>query len=243
MSKTPTVHANPQINLVQPQLPAIIRIGRKEAATGTSRPKGNAPVQENTILSTPYSQLSERVKVAQIWESGNQSKETKDPANQKPTRNEREKWDIIMDNPNRTNLISGREMAWERQRPRKAYEVNGWGIRDDQAPIIQVQCKAEEQWKSVDMVTLDGGAGVNVMTKKVRKMLDLELQEAPFQLRMADQTIAKPLGMVKQVPIRVGVVEFETTFIILNIGEAYDMLMAGHGSEPQEQYMIGVLTS
>ena len=77
----------------------------------------------------------------------------------------------------------------------------------------------------MDMVTLDGGAGVNGMTEKVRKTLDLQIQEAPFQLRMADQTIAKPLGMVNQVPIRVGGVEFETTFIILNIGEAYDMLL------------------
>ena len=42
------------------------------------------------------------------------------------------------------------------------------------------------------------------MSEKVRKILDLKVREASFKLRMADQTIAKPLGMVDQVPIRVG---------------------------------------
>lgn len=63
------------------------------------------------------------------------------------------------------------------------------------------------------------------MSERVRKMLDLKVREAPFKLRMADQTIAEPLGMVDQVPIRVGGVKFETAFMVLDVGEAYEMLL------------------
>ena len=63
------------------------------------------------------------------------------------------------------------------------------------------------------------------MSEKVRKMLDLKVREAPFKLRMADQTIAEPLGMVDQVPIRVEGVKFKTAFMVLDVGEAYEMLL------------------
>ena len=77
----------------------------------------------------------------------------------------------------------------------------------------------------MEKVTLDGGAGVNVMSERIRKLLDLKIKMAPFKLRMADQTISEPLGMVDKVPIRVGGVKFETSFLILDVGEAYDMLL------------------
>lgn len=48
---------------------------------------------------------------------------------------------------------------------------------------------------------------------------------APFKLRMADHTISEPLGMVDKVPIRVGGVKFEASFLFLDVGEAYNMLL------------------
>lgn len=113
----------------------------------------------------------------------------------------------------------------ENQGLKEAYELNKTRIRDDQALVIQVDCKVKKHWKQVEKGTLDGGAGVNVMSKKPKKMLDIKVREAPFKLRMADQTVSEPLGMVDQVPIRVGGVRFETDFMVLEVGEAYEMLL------------------
>ena len=104
-------------------------------------------------------------------------------------------------------------------------EVNKTGIRDDQAPIVLVECKNRKHWKAIDKATLDGGAGVNIMSKRVRKQLDLKYKPAPFKLRMADQTVSHPVGIVENVPIRVAGIKFETSFLILEVGDSYDVLL------------------
>lgn len=114
----------------------------------------------------------------------------------------------------------------ERQGLKESYEVIKTTIKDDQAPIIhQGDCKVKKHFKQIEKVTLDGGARVNVMSKKIQKMLDLKVREAPLKLRMADQNVFKPLGMVDQVPIQVWGVKFETAFMVLDVGEAYEMLV------------------
>ena len=105
-----------------------------------------------------------------------------------------------------------------------AYEVNKTGIKDDQAPIVLVECKIRKHWKAIDKATLDGGAAVNIMSERARKQLDLKYKPAPFRLRMADQTVSDLVGMVENVPIRVARVNFETSFLILELGDSYDVL-------------------
>ena len=105
------------------------------------------------------------------------------------------------------------------------YEINRTGIRDDQAPVVALECKIRKHWKNLSKVTLDRGAGVNVMSEKVRKLLELTCVPAPFQLRMADQTLAEPHGMVTDVPIRIAGIKFQATFLVLDVGDAYDMLL------------------
>ena len=117
------------------------------------------------------------------------------------------------------------EKILEQQGLKEAYEVNRTGIRDDQAPVVSLECKIRKHWKPLDKVTLDGGAGVNVMSARVCKLLGLTCKAAPFQLRMANQTVAEPQGLVEDVPIRVGGVRFNTSFLVLDVGEAYDMLL------------------
>eukprot|EP00250_Pteridium_aquilinum_P030169 c40771_g1_i1 orf=120-527(+) len=63
------------------------------------------------------------------------------------------------------------------------------------------------------------------MSERVRKLLDLKCKPTPFRLRMADQTISDPVGMVENIPIKVGGVKFETSFLILEVGDSYDVLL------------------
>ena len=42
---------------------------------------------------------------------------------------------------------------------------------------------------------------------------------------MADQAITEPLGMVENIPIRTAGVKFEASFLILEVGNSYHMLL------------------
>jgi hypothetical protein len=47
-------------------------------------------------------------------------------------------------------------------------------------------------------VLLDGGYGVNIITKQLRLRLGLPKPKlAPYNLRMANQTTTKPMGLIK----------------------------------------------
>lgn len=61
------------------------------------------------------------------------------------------------------------------------------------------------------------------MSKRVKKSMELKCKPAPFRLRIPNQTILDPFEMVENAPIRVGGVIFEATFLLLEIGDAYDM--------------------
>ena len=117
------------------------------------------------------------------------------------------------------------EKRLEKEGLKTAYEVNKTGVRDDQAPVVLVECKIRKHWKAIDKATLDGGAGVNIMSERVRKLLELKCKPAPFRLRMADQTVSDPVGLVENIPIKVAGVKFETSFLVLEVGDSYDILL------------------
>jgi hypothetical protein len=49
----------------------------------------------------------------------------------------------------------------------------------------------------VEDVLLDGGLGVNIITKDLRKKLGLSIPKpAPYTLRMVDHTLTKPIGLI-----------------------------------------------
>jgi len=51
-------------------------------------------------------------------------------------------------------------------------------------------------------VLLDGGFGVNIIMKKLKVQLGLSKpKHAPYNLHMANQTIVKPLGLIKDLRI------------------------------------------
>ncbi len=54
----------------------------------------------------------------------------------------------------------------------------------------------------IDGVFIDGGFGVNIITKKLRIQLGLPKPNlTPYSLQMAYQTIAKPLGLIRNLKI------------------------------------------
>ena len=63
------------------------------------------------------------------------------------------------------------------------------------------------------------------MSERVRKLLELKCKPAPFRLRMADQTVSDPVGLVENIPIKVAGVKFETSFLVLEVGDSYDILL------------------
>jgi len=56
----------------------------------------------------------------------------------------------------------------------------------------------------VDDVLLDGGLGVNIITKDLRKKLGLPiLKLAPYTFRMVEQTLTKPIGLIRDLKIHI----------------------------------------
>ena len=56
----------------------------------------------------------------------------------------------------------------------------------------------------VDDVLLNGGSGVNIITEEERRRLGLpKPSPAPFNLKMANETIAKPIGLLRDVKIHI----------------------------------------
>jgi hypothetical protein len=54
----------------------------------------------------------------------------------------------------------------------------------------------------IDGALIDGGFGVNIITKNIRIQLGLPKPNlAPYNLQMVDQTIAKPLGLITDLKI------------------------------------------
>jgi hypothetical protein len=61
---------------------------------------------------------------------------------------------------------------------------------------------------------LDGVSGVNIITKKMKVQLGLsKLKPTPYNLCMANQTIAKPLALIKDLRILVHGIPYALTII------------------------------
>ena len=100
-------------------------------------------------------------------------------------------------------------------------------IKDDKVPIIQVDCKVRKHWKHVHNVVINGGSGVNIMAEHTSRNLGITgMKEAPFRVRMADQRVVQPLGLVENIQVKEGGAKFLVNFLVLDVGNAYSMLLA-----------------
>ena len=96
---------------------------------------------------------------------------------------------------------------------------------DKHMPVISI-CIGKNV---VDDVLLDGGSGVNVITKEERHRLELpKPSPAPFNLKMANRTIAKPTGLLRDVKIHIHGIPYIVTLTVIDcetIKSDYSMLL------------------
>jgi hypothetical protein len=91
--------------------------------------------------------------------------------------------------------------------------------------VIQVQVGKN----FIEDVLLDGGFKVNIITKNLRMQLGLsKLKPTPYSLCMVDQTIARPLGLIKDLKIIVHGILYAVTFTMIQssvLDFSYSMLL------------------
>ena len=96
---------------------------------------------------------------------------------------------------------------------------------DKHMPVISI-CIGKN---IVDDVLLDGGSGVNVITEEERRKLGLpKPSPAPFNLKMANGTIAKPTGLLRDVKIHIHGIPYIVTLTVIDcqtIKSNYSMLL------------------
>ncbi len=67
-------------------------------------------------------------------------------------------------------------------------------VIDNHMAIIQIQIRKN----TIKDVLLDGGSRVNIITEHLRLRLGLPKPKlAPYNLRMANQTTTKPMGLIR----------------------------------------------
>jgi hypothetical protein len=98
---------------------------------------------------------------------------------------------------------------------------------DHQMVMIQIQ----DGKKIIDNVLIDGGYGININTKNLKVQLGMSKPNpSPYNLHMANQTIAKPLGLIRDLKIFVHGISYIITFIVIKmfvLDFCYSMLL-GH---------------
>ena len=76
---------------------------------------------------------------------------------------------------------------------------------------------------------VDGGSGINIISRKLYDEWNLpKMEEAPFSIKLADQSRVSPLGLVKNVPVRIAGVRFLAAFVLMNLpphSSSYSILL------------------
>ncbi len=76
---------------------------------------------------------------------------------------------------------------------------------------------------------IDGGFEINIITKNLKVQLGLSMPNPmPYNLHMENQTIAKPLGLIRDLKIFVNGIPNTITFIVINnnvLKTSYSMLL------------------
>ncbi|MCO5597128.1 hypothetical protein L7F22_051203 [Adiantum nelumboides] len=99
-------------------------------------------------------------------------------------------------------------------------------IKDDEVPVIQVDYKNKKQLEPMSGVILDGGAGVSIIGEHMKEKMGItNYKPAPFRVRMANQCIVQPSGLLENLHIKVVSESFKTSFLILDVQGAYGMLL------------------
>ncbi len=99
-------------------------------------------------------------------------------------------------------------------------------IAIDHHKMAMIQVQVDKNF--IDDVLIDGGSGVNIITKNVRIQLGMSKPNlVPYNLHMANQTTSKPLGLIRDLNIFVYGILYTITFIVINnnvLDFSYSML-------------------
>jgi hypothetical protein len=81
----------------------------------------------------------------------------------------------------------------------------------------------------VEDILLNGGANVNIITKNLKTKLDLpEPRSTAYHFKMADLSMTKPLGIIRNLKIQIHDIPYVATFIVLQnnvVDFSYSMLL------------------
>ncbi len=81
----------------------------------------------------------------------------------------------------------------------------------------------------MENVLLDGRSGVNIIMKDLRKTLGLLIPKlAPYTLKIANQTLTTPIGLIQDLKIHIHGILYVITFIVMKnylIDVSYSMLL------------------
>ncbi|MCO5576859.1 hypothetical protein L7F22_030679 [Adiantum nelumboides] len=126
----------------------------------------------------------------------------------------------------RTSLPAVAKFIKQKKQQAEAMTVEVPQIKDDEVPVIQVDYKNRKQWELLLGVILDGGAGVIIIGKHMKEKMGItNFKPAPFRVRMPDQRMVQPSGLLENLHIKVGSEKFKTNFLILDVQGAYGMLL------------------
>ncbi len=96
---------------------------------------------------------------------------------------------------------------------------------DNHMAVIHIQIAKN----TIKDVLLDGGSGINIITKQLRLKLGLlKLKLAPYNLRIADETTTRPMGLIKDLMIYVHGIPYIITFTVLQnsvVNSSYSMVL------------------
>lgn len=104
--------------------------------------------------------------------------------------------------------------------PKSAVEDVDYGV-----PVLEVKYAGMQ----IHGALLDGGSGVNILPESVcRKLGITDFENAPFQVRMADQRRIQPLGIIRGKILEVSGLKFDVNFVVLRLEESekhYPMIL------------------
>jgi len=108
----------------------------------------------------------------------------------------------------------------------KHSKINTVAIKvNNQMVIIQVQVGKN----TIEDVLLNGGASVNIITQNLKtKLGSPKPRLTPYHLKMVDQSMTRPLGIIQNLKIQLHVIPYVTTFIVLQnnvVDFSYSMLL------------------
>ena len=128
--------------------------------------------------------------------------------------------------------------------PNLSEDLAAWVSSDRPTPLAEVECDFIEEgadrhnialasWegdasnvtlhvthkncKSISSI-VDGGSGINIISHKLYDEWNLPpMEPTPFTIKLADQSKVAPLGLVKNVPVRIVGVRFLVAFVVMTL--------------------------